>query len=74
MRVLSARGSELGQEFSYGAVRQLFEPLLAAATPEEHAAAVSGAAELTMPIFDPPTWTGMRKRFRRRRCSTGCSG
>jgi class 3 adenylate cyclase len=53
MQVLSARGSELEQEFSFGAVRQLFEPLLAAATPEERAALLTGAASLALPIFDP---------------------
>ena len=53
MQVLTARGSELEREFSYGAVRQLFEPLLAAAAREERAELLAGAAELAMPIFDP---------------------
>ena len=35
MRVLSARGGELEHDFSYGIVRQLFEPVLALAPPTE---------------------------------------
>jgi class 3 adenylate cyclase/DNA-binding CsgD family transcriptional regulator len=53
MRVLGARGSELEREFSYGVVRQLFEPLLASAPQEERAALLAGAAELASPVFDP---------------------
>jgi class 3 adenylate cyclase/DNA-binding CsgD family transcriptional regulator len=53
MRVLAARGSELEREFSYGVVRQLFEPLLASAPREERAELLAGAAELARPIFDP---------------------
>src|SRR5262245_16741536 len=33
MGVLAARGGELEGEFAYGIVRQLFEPLLASASP-----------------------------------------
>jgi class 3 adenylate cyclase/DNA-binding CsgD family transcriptional regulator len=53
MRVLAARGSELEREFSYGIVRQLFDPLLASASREERAELLAGAAELATPIFDP---------------------
>jgi class 3 adenylate cyclase/DNA-binding CsgD family transcriptional regulator len=53
MRVLAARGSELESEFSYGVVRQLFEPLLASAPREERNELLAGAAELASPIFDP---------------------
>jgi class 3 adenylate cyclase len=53
MQVLAARGSELEQEFSYGVVRQLFEPLLASAPQEVRAELLAGAAELATPIFDP---------------------
>jgi predicted ATPase len=35
LRVLSARGGELERDFPFGVVRQLFEPLLAAAPPAE---------------------------------------
>src|SRR4051794_41733018 len=44
MRVLRARGAELEQEFGYGIVRQLLEPPLAAASPEERADLLAGAA------------------------------
>ena len=33
LTVLTARGGELEQEFAFGVVRQLFEPLLSSATP-----------------------------------------
>ena len=51
--VLTARGSELERSFSYGVVRQLFEPLLAALSPEERAHSLTGAAALAGPLFDP---------------------
>jgi hypothetical protein len=56
LTVLSARGSELEREFSYGVVRQLLEPPLAAAGPDERAQLLSGAAALAAPLFDqlPP--------------------
>jgi class 3 adenylate cyclase/DNA-binding CsgD family transcriptional regulator len=49
--VLSARGGELEHEFAYGIVRQLFEPLLAAATTEERAELLDGSAALAEPLF-----------------------
>ena len=49
--VLSARGGELEHEFAYGIVRQLFEPLLAAATTEERAELLGGSAALAEPLF-----------------------
>jgi DNA-binding CsgD family transcriptional regulator len=52
-QVLSARGSELETTFSFGVVRQLFEPLLAQLTEEERAELLTGAAELAIPIFEP---------------------
>jgi len=52
MRVLSARGGELEGDFAFGVVRQLFEPLLAAAEPERRAELVSGAAALAAPLFE----------------------
>ena len=51
--VLSARGSELERSFSYGVVRQLFEPVLASLPAEEQAEVLSGAAALAGPLFDP---------------------
>jgi DNA-binding CsgD family transcriptional regulator len=44
MRVLAGRGGELEGEFAYGIVRQLFEPLLAAASAELRAELLSGPA------------------------------
>src|SRR4051794_33790077 len=50
-RVLSARGSELEREFAFGIVRQLFEPALAVAGPDERAELFAGAAGLSAAIF-----------------------
>jgi DNA-binding CsgD family transcriptional regulator len=49
MRVLAARGGELEGGFAYGIVRQLFEPLLASASPDLRAELLSGPAELVEP-------------------------
>jgi DNA-binding CsgD family transcriptional regulator len=51
MRVLVARGGELEGEFAYGIVRQLFEPLLASASPDLRAELLSGPAALIEPLF-----------------------
>ena len=53
LQVLSARGSELERSFSYGVVRQLFEPLLVSVPAEERAELFAGAAELAAPLFEP---------------------
>jgi predicted ATPase len=53
LEVLAARGSELERSFSYGVVRQLFEPLLASLRAEERADLLEGAAGLAAPLFDP---------------------
>ena len=53
LQVLGARGSELERLFSYGVVRQLFEPLLASLPEEERAELLSAAAGLAAPLFDP---------------------
>ena len=53
LQVLGARGSELERSFSYGVVRQLFEPFLASLGEEERAELLSGAAALAAPLFDP---------------------
>src|SRR5262245_10661433 len=52
-RVLGARGSELESRFSFGVVRQLFEPLLAQQKDEERAELLAGAAKLAAPLFEP---------------------
>jgi DNA-binding CsgD family transcriptional regulator len=51
MRVLAARGGELEGGFAYGLVRQLFEPLLASASPELRTELLSGPARLVEPLF-----------------------
>jgi DNA-binding CsgD family transcriptional regulator len=51
MRVLAARGGEFEGEFAYGIVRQLFEPLLASASPDLRAELLSGSAALIEPLF-----------------------
>jgi hypothetical protein len=53
MQVLGARGSELEHAFSYGVVRQLFEPFLTPVSAEERAELLAGAAALATPLFDP---------------------
>jgi DNA-binding CsgD family transcriptional regulator/tetratricopeptide (TPR) repeat protein len=58
MLVLGARGSELERSFSFGVVRQLFEPLLASLRDEERAEIVSGAAGLAEPQFRPQELAG----------------
>ena len=52
-QVLNARGSELERSFSYGVLRQLFDPLLAPLSPAERADSLTGAAALAAPLFDP---------------------
>jgi predicted ATPase len=44
MRVLAARGTELEREFPFGLVRQLFEPLVHAASAEQRDQLLEGAA------------------------------
>ena len=51
MRVLAARGGEFEGGFAYGIVRQLFEPLLASASPGLRAELLSGPAALMEPLF-----------------------
>jgi DNA-binding CsgD family transcriptional regulator len=53
MQVLGARGSELESTFSFGAVRQLFEPYLVRLPEDERAELLAGAAELAAPLFEP---------------------
>ena len=74
MRVLTARGGELEQDFGYGVVRQLFDAPLGAMTSAQRAQAVSGAAVLRRagavdrrrrPARAPPSG---------RRCCTACTG
>jgi DNA-binding CsgD family transcriptional regulator/tetratricopeptide (TPR) repeat protein len=53
MQVLGGRGSELERSFSYGVVRQLFEPLLAWLRADERADLLAGSAALAAPLFEP---------------------
>jgi DNA-binding CsgD family transcriptional regulator/tetratricopeptide (TPR) repeat protein len=53
MQVLAARGAELEREFSFGIVRQLFEPLIAGATEQQRAELLAGPASLCRPVFEP---------------------
>ena len=59
VRVLRARATDLEQEFSFGVVRQLFEPPLARAGAGEREALLRGAAALAGPLFEagPPRAT-----------------
>ncbi|HYB26966.1 MAG TPA: AAA family ATPase [Solirubrobacteraceae bacterium] len=51
MRVLRARAGEHEAEFAFGVVRQLFEPPLAAASADQRAELLAGAAALVEPLF-----------------------
>jgi class 3 adenylate cyclase/DNA-binding CsgD family transcriptional regulator len=51
LTVLTARAGELEQDFAYGVVRQLFEPVLAAASSGERTELLSGPAELAGALF-----------------------
>ena len=55
LRVLAARGGELEQEFAFGVVRQLFEPLLT--DPAEADRLLGGAAAAARAVFDPTAAT-----------------
>src|SRR5215831_6288997 len=57
MEVLGARGSELESRFSFGVVRQLFEPFLVKLPDEERSELLVGAAGLSLPVFEPDVST-----------------
>jgi predicted ATPase len=54
LRVLRATGSEHEREFAFGAIRQLFEPVLAAADTAQRARLLAGAAAPAERIVQPP--------------------
>jgi DNA-binding CsgD family transcriptional regulator len=58
LEVLAARAGELEQEFAFGVVRQLFEPLLARASAAERAELTAGAAGLALHLFHEPEAAG----------------
>ena len=60
MRVLAARGGEFEGEFAYGVVRQVFEPLLASASPDLRAELLSGPAALVEPLIGGSQLAGSR--------------
>jgi len=74
LRVLGARGLELERSFSYGVVRQLFEPLLASERTDGPAGPLAGAAELAAPVFDPAQVGVNRRPIPRWRRCTGSIG
>lgn len=53
LRALTARGSELEGEFAFGGVRQLFEVVVATASPRERDAMLAGAARAAELIISP---------------------
>jgi DNA-binding CsgD family transcriptional regulator len=61
MRVLAARGGELEGEFAYGIVRQLFEPLLASASPQLRKELLSGPAALIEVLFGASELAGSQE-------------
>src|SRR3954469_11925435 len=56
--VLLARSADLEQEFAYGVVRQLFEPLLASLPRQEREDALAGTAGLSQRLFGDEELTG----------------
>jgi hypothetical protein len=62
LQVLRARGGELERDFSYGVVRQLFEPRLATFSQDERAQLLVGAARLAAPLFEFRRVRGFARR------------
>jgi DNA-binding CsgD family transcriptional regulator len=54
MRALRSRGTELERDFTFGVVRQLFEPVLAEATEVERADLLQGAAGVAVQLLGLP--------------------
>jgi hypothetical protein len=50
-RVTGARGAELEQDFAFGLVRQLLDPVLVEAGPDGRRELLGGAAALAAPLF-----------------------
>ena len=82
MLVLRARGGAHERDFPYGVMRQLLEPQLS--DPARRARALSGAAALAEPVFDPvlssaadprhPARPALADRRPRRRLAAGAAG
>src|SRR5262249_59983749 len=62
MEVLHARSSELERAFSYGVVRQLFEPLVRRADDAARERLFDGAAVHALRLFDPRDVLGAAAR------------
>lgn len=58
MAVVTARSAVLEQDFGFGVVRQLFEPVLADADDQERRRLLSGAAGLAAPVVAPGDGSG----------------
>ena len=54
LRVLTGRAAELERSFSFGIVRQLLEPVVLTATPEQRDRWLAGAARLAGAVLDVP--------------------
>ena len=65
MRTLHARASELERSFTFGVVRQLFEPTLFTADGEERDRWLSGAAGLTRSMFEDAGAVGDESSYTR---------
>ena len=74
IQVSSARGSELESAFSYGVVRQLFEPLLSRESADKRAELLASAAALAAPLFDPAELASKRAETSRSQRSTVSTG
>ena len=59
LTLLVARGGELEADFAYGVVRQLFEPVLAAAGSDERAELLGGPAAQAAALFDKVEESGL---------------
>src|SRR5205085_628348 len=55
MRVLKATGSELEREYAFGAIRQMFEPLLASTPDPERRRLLDGSAAPAEWVIGPPS-------------------
>jgi DNA-binding CsgD family transcriptional regulator len=53
VRILRAAGGELERDFAFGAIRQLFEPVLAAAPAADRARLLAGSAAPAERVVDP---------------------
>ena len=74
MRVLGGRGSELERAFSFGVVRQLFEPLLASSPARSGRSCSTAPPRSPRRCSTPPSSPPSRPGTPRWRCCTACTG